>query len=361
MDRDSTITQFNFPNTEPSNQLPSESLLHPGATTSQPAGGSRHTPATQKVQGKFEKKRKRPLEDIGRHAAGSRFPKSQVLAEPESTNPTPAKKLPTKDRPNPFRGVPASTIPGIQPFVLPLTVKEQSPWKSYDRDYQTELGGPVTVAERKEPASGLVVVKEFSRANAESRLSMLRQVLDSYFVSCIEIFHFEDRLYMVSEHMTMSLLQIVAAPRYPRENHVAAIIGQILGGITFLESHNLVHGDMTCSNVLVNQEGVIKIANQECCRAASSEDRRDHPDVQALGDIVMQLMEKRKKRNEVIGASDLDRWSPTVVDFLSETMSASAKDLTQHPFLVNGWRKEDLLSLISFAQISSRRSYRIEH
>ena len=73
MDRDSTITQFNFPNTEPSNQLPSESLLHPGATTSQPTGGSRHTPATQKVQGKFEKKRKRPLEDIERHAAGSRF------------------------------------------------------------------------------------------------------------------------------------------------------------------------------------------------------------------------------------------------------------------------------------------------
>ena len=54
--------------------------------------------------------------------------------------------------------------------------------------------------------------------------------------------------------------------------------------------------------------------------------------MQALGDIVMQLMEKRKKRNEVIGASDLDRWSPTVVDFLSETMSASAKDLTQVSF-----------------------------
>lgn len=54
--------------------------------------------------------------------------------------------------------------------------------------------------------------------------------------------------------------------------------------------------------------------------------------MQALGDIVMQLMEKRKKRNEVIGPSDLNRWSPTVADFLSETMSASAKDLTQVSF-----------------------------
>ena len=73
-----------------------------------------------------------------------------------------------------------STKPGLQPFVLPLTAKEESPWKSYDRSHQTELGGPVTVAERIEPASGLVVVKEFSRANAESRLSMLRQVSDNY-------------------------------------------------------------------------------------------------------------------------------------------------------------------------------------
>ena len=90
--------------------------------------------------------------------------------------------------------------------MLLLRVKKESRGKSYDRDYQTELGGPVTVAERKEPASGMVVVKEFSRANAENRLSMLRQVLDSYFISCIEIFYFEDMLYVISEHMTMSLL-----------------------------------------------------------------------------------------------------------------------------------------------------------
>ena len=229
MDRDSTITQFNFPNTELSNQLPIESLPHPGATATQSAGSSRHTPPTQKVQDKLEKKRKRPLEDIGRDAAGSRFPKSQVIAKPKSTNPTPTKKLPTKDRRNPSHGVPTSIKPGIRPCVLSLTVKEGSPWKSYGRDYQTKLGGPVTVAERQEPASELVVVKEFSRANAESRLLMLRQVLDNSFVSCIEIFHFEDMLYMISEHMTMSLLQIVAAPRYPRENHVAAIIGQVSG------------------------------------------------------------------------------------------------------------------------------------
>ena len=58
---------------------------------------------------------------------------------------------------------------------LPLTVKEESSWKSYDdRDYQTELGGPITVAERKEPVSELIVVKEFSRVNTKNRLLILR-------------------------------------------------------------------------------------------------------------------------------------------------------------------------------------------
>ena len=51
--------------------------------------------------------------------------------------------------------------------------------------------------------------------------------------------------------------------------------------------------------------------------------------MQTLGDIVMQLMERRKKRNEVISAGDLNRRSPMVADLLSKTMSASGKDLTQ--------------------------------
>lgn len=55
---------------------------------------------------------------------------------------------------------------------------------------------------------------------------MLRLIPGGSFIRCIEIFRFEDVLHVVSEYMTMSLLQIVAGPRY-RESHVAAIIGQV--------------------------------------------------------------------------------------------------------------------------------------
>ena len=44
---------------------------------------------------------------------------------------------------------------------------------------------------------------------------------------------------------------------------------------------------------------------------------------------MMQLMEKRNRRNGTVGADDLHRWSPTVAGFLSETTSASAKELAR--------------------------------
>jgi len=40
-------------------------------------------------------------------------------------------------------------------------------------------------------------------------------------------------------------------------------------------------------------------------------------------------MEKRSRRNETISADDLNRWHPAVTGFLLDTLSVSAKELTQ--------------------------------
>jgi hypothetical protein len=237
MDRSSTITNFNFTNIQPSKPLPTDRLSPSDETARPSADRSDKTVATQEAEEK-QRKRKRPTEDDGRNAAASRFaqlkasrsPKRKASApedglDPPSGNAVPAK--PSKDPPSGSHDGPASTEPDVQRFQLPLTVKDESPWTTYVRDYQVELGGPVSVAERKGPGLGLVVVKQLSTANADGKLSMLRLISDGSFIRCIEIFRFEDVLHVVSEYMTMSLLQIVAAPRYPRESHVAAIIGQV--------------------------------------------------------------------------------------------------------------------------------------
>lgn len=245
MDRDSTGTQLNFNSAGPADLIPRASPSPSSDPALQSTNESRPAVPTKHVADELEKKRKRPVEDEGRNDAKSRFPKllasrfqkPKASAEadngdhPQGTNTVAAKALPDNNSLNKLHDVSASTRPQFQPFVLPLTVKDESPWKTYTKEHQIELGGLVTVAERKHPAYGLVVVKEFSGPSAENKLSMLRHIPEivqtSYFVSCVEVFHFENVLHVVSEHMTISLLQIVAAPRYPRENHVAAIIGQV--------------------------------------------------------------------------------------------------------------------------------------
>ena len=81
----------------------------------------------------------------------------------------------------------------------------------------------------------------------------------------------------------------------------------MLSSIQFLESKNTVHGDTTCSTVLLNDDGQVKIGMQECCTATSKGDKIDHPDVQAVEDIMMELLEKRRMGKAPIEANDLHR------------------------------------------------------
>lgn len=104
-------------------------------------------------------------------------------------------------------------------------------------------------------------------------LEMLQQIRHSNFVAVLESFRDQDGFYAIFEYVSISLDQIVASPPYPTELQLAAILGQvsqvgipmhrslrqILNGLTYLDSQDLVHGTLACSNILLDSEGVIKI------------------------------------------------------------------------------------------------------
>ena len=99
----------------------------------------------------------------------------------------------------------------------------------------------------------------------------------------------------------------------------------MLSGIQFLESQDLVHGNITCSSVLLNDDGEVKISMQKRCTVMSKEIKRGHPDVQAVENFMTQLLENREGSE----ANDLRRWSSTAEEFLSKIPSASAEELLQ--------------------------------
>src|SRR5436190_3184127 len=108
--------------------------------------------------------------DIGAGEASSQ----QAKSPRDGLNPKndATKKLSRKRAHSPH-GDTVDTTDGLRPFKLPtfaesgaraheLEVKHGSPWKSYEKVYDREVGGPVTVATRNTPSSELVIVREFA-------------------------------------------------------------------------------------------------------------------------------------------------------------------------------------------------------
>ncbi|KAH7330038.1 hypothetical protein BKA65DRAFT_527718 [Rhexocercosporidium sp. MPI-PUGE-AT-0058] len=221
---------------------------------------------------------------------------------------------------------------------LQLRTAWESPWEKYEKFYDVELGGPVEVAIRKAAPVELVHVRAFVTQAAEKTLHVYRQ--------------------LQHPNIPLSLEPIVRSPAYPDARQLAAILGQIITGVAYLAAEGFEHGSLTCSNILLNTDGDVKIANQECCHVKSDGRPRD---IRALSSITMELMQKYVKEDGAVGVDDLHRWpsNSDAVGFLSATTStASAAELLEHPLLSRPHHKESLIGLVSLAQICMRGRYK---
>ncbi|KAG9228274.1 hypothetical protein BJ875DRAFT_477910 [Amylocarpus encephaloides] len=106
--------------------------------------------------------------------------------------------------------------------------------------------------------------------------------------------------------MPLSLERIVRSPAYPDERQLAAILGQVVTGMAYLLVEGFQHRSLTCSNILLNTDGDVKIANQECCHVIS-EPKGSPRDFGALSSITMELMQKYVKEDGAIGVDNLQR------------------------------------------------------
>jgi hypothetical protein len=124
-----------------------------------------------------------------------------------------------------------------------ITRKAESPWRSYEEIYQLRLGvgldgvglDRVIVAQRRSPPFNLVTVRRFVGPAVEDKFHMLQRIQharapslrgNANFVSALGAFEVEKSLYVVFEHMPISLHYIAGNP-YINELRLAAILGQV--------------------------------------------------------------------------------------------------------------------------------------
>ncbi|KAM4063619.1 kinase [Hirsutella rhossiliensis] len=233
-----------------------------------------------------------------------------------------------------------------------IPIKTCPPWDTYEIIYALHLGdnGPVVVAERIGISFDVVDIGCFA-ALGDDQIGMLKTIQHPNFVTVHEIYRMEDNCYVAYEHMPRSLEEVAGNP-YLNSDRLAAIVGQIVTALGYLEQKGLQHGHLTTSRILLHPSGKVKLGNQEDCTVkVSTKDIRD------VGFIMMELMEGDAKDGTTIGLDNPDRWHENAVGFLSATTSASSvRELLEHPFL-RSWQKERLKGLTSFVMAWTRPDY----
>ncbi|QVM13385.1 hypothetical protein D8B26_007995 [Coccidioides posadasii str. Silveira] len=158
----------------------------------------------------------------------------------------------------------------------------------------------------------------------------------------------------------------------PNERELASIISQVLKGLSGLAAAGLELESLTCSNVLIGLDGVVKIAGLESCMELTRGQPQSRS-IRALANIMMELMQKYDKDGLRLGAErrDLDcqlgdcrRPSPKpyIVSGQSLTVASSSagsiKSLEQHPLIMKQRQSPgELVGLARLALISTRTFY----
>lgn len=121
----------------------------------------------------------------------------------------------------------SKTTGAVTSDTLQLRATWESPWVKYEKVYDMELGGPVQVAVRKAPLVELVHVRAFTTHASAKALHLFRQLQHQSIVTALEAFTTDTGLYVILEHMPISLEWIVKSPAYPDDRQLAAILGQV--------------------------------------------------------------------------------------------------------------------------------------
>jgi serine/threonine protein kinase len=85
----------------------------------------------------------------------------------------------------------------------------------------------VKVAIRKAPLVKLVHIKAFLTKASAKTLYVFRQLQHPNIVTALKAFTTDNGLYIVLEHMPVSLERIVRSLAYPDERQLTAILGQV--------------------------------------------------------------------------------------------------------------------------------------
>ncbi|NWU98726.1 CDKL2 protein, partial [Upupa epops] len=146
--------------------------------------------------------------------------------------------------------------------------------------------GVVSKCRNKENGQ-IVAVKKFLESEedvavrniAVREVKLLKQLRHENLVNLLEVYKKKKRWYLVFEFVDHTLLDdLKAFPNGLDYSRVRKYLFQIMRGIAFCHSHNIIHRDIKPENILISQSGVVKLCDFGFARtlAASEEAYTDY-------------------------------------------------------------------------------------
>ncbi|CAG8316469.1 Tyrosine-protein kinase, receptor ROR, subgroup [Penicillium camemberti] len=245
-----------------------------------------------------------------------------------------------------------------------LIVREESPWDTYRRTLRCNLAGEVFITARRSRPSQVVAIRKYTKGDV-TKMRRLFGILDhDNVLTARECFVNEGCMYALVNDLQLTLEQLVGCRSlYPTEAELASMIWQILDGLCYLNETGLEHQSLTCRNILLGLDGVIKIASLEMC-VECLPGQAQNVYIKKLASITMEIMQKYVKDDGMVGVDDVDRWpvDSDAFGFLSALSTAKSIDSLKEQPLVR--KKNQLVGeLILLARsilVSARMFYSYE-
>ncbi|XP_065058145.1 cyclin-dependent kinase-like 2 [Rhopilema esculentum] len=123
---------------------------------------------------------------------------------------------------------------------------------------------------RHKETNQLVAIKKFIESEddkmvkkiAMREIRMLKQLHHSNLVNLLEVFRRKKRLFLVFEYVDRTVLDdLDKAPNGLDETAVKKISYQVLRGLDFCHTHNIIHRDVKPENILVSKSGIVKLCD----------------------------------------------------------------------------------------------------
>jgi len=215
-------------------------------------------------------------------------------------------------------------------------------------------------------------------SSGRQEITILKELDSAYCVEYYNSYLKDGDLWIAMEYFEIgSLGDLIAIHKKGlNETQVQSIVSQVLLGLEYLHSHNLIHRDIKAGNILLNKKGQVKLADfgistfleaEQLCKMTQigspfwmspelvmGQGYSFKTDIWSLGITVIEMAEFEHpffQQNPLTAVfqivsekpptfSNPNAWSPRLRDFLSACLTKevgkrpTTKELLEHPFIV---------------------------